>query len=97
MSKKWDKDELKEIFLSNADYCDCESQDCDSNHRKCSWCGDKMQFGEYVGFHDGKEHSAYSWDIDHRQPKYNNGNDKFKNLQPMHPWCNKEKANKSNY
>lgn len=39
----------------------------------------------------------YGWEIDHKNPKHNDGSDQSRNLQPLHWEENREKSDKVNY
>lgn len=94
---KWTKEDLKEIWISYvedteyisnlAERADIDLEDFNLNQNSpCPWCGEIMIRAQYQGDQPDK---WGSWDVDHidGNPK----NNEINNLQPMHPWCNKEK------
>lgn len=84
---------ISEIFSQSQD-CDCGSQDCDTNHRACYLCGEKIQWNEYVGNSNSNSNSKCLWDVDHIRPKSILSNNDISNLVAVHPWCNKNKGNR---
>ncbi|ATG97736.1 hypothetical protein [Mesoplasma lactucae] len=101
MNKKWTKEELDNIweaYVGNGDYmAEIDSQfrlDLGKWHfateAPCSWCGEAMLKSAY-GTTTSEQEEPCAWDVDY----YNNDkeDDELPNLQPMHPWCIKEKEN----
>lgn len=53
--------------------------------------GNKIKFGSYGTL------GEYGWEIDHKNPKNNDGSDKNQNLQPLHWEENREKSDEYPY
>jgi len=93
---KWtkeDKDLIWKNYVNKKIYDYFEEDDLNEFdlNQECpcpfAMCEGYMLKAQYQGKQPNKD---YSWDIDHI-----NGNPKdnrLENLQPMHPWCNKEKS-----
>lgn len=89
------------MFLSNkvidvwnkSNYCHCEYPSknyCNENHRLCAICNETINYGS----HESEQPNSYqSWNIDHIKPLSWGGSNGIANLQAVHPWCNKVKAN----
>jgi hypothetical protein len=57
-----------------------------SQEAPCPFCGERILKAQYQGVQKNK---WASWDVDHKNSDSKDNN--LNNLQPMHPWCNKEK------
>lgn len=38
---RYSETKLRKIFFEKSYACECGSQDCETNHRLCYWCGEK--------------------------------------------------------
>lgn len=87
----WTKNDLKIIWKSYVEnkilrlFSNLDEYDL-TQMAPCSYCRKVMLRAQYQGVQPNKD---CSWDVDHidSNPK----NNILENLQPMHPWCNKEK------
>ncbi|WP_342259274.1 HNH endonuclease signature motif containing protein [Spiroplasma endosymbiont of Dioctria linearis] len=68
--------------------CGCQESDCDTNHKLCGICSNKIV---YTAHKSNQPNSKFAWDIDHIIPLKNGGTDDINNLQISHVVCNSKK------
>ena len=56
---------------------------------RCHYCKKELKFEDY-----GKRNKSGAWEVDHIIPKKMGGPDFHYNLAPIHPECNRKKADK---
>jgi len=77
MSKPWSKEAKRLIWVDTFG---------NTQEANCPYCGRRMCRSAYEG---DQPSSDYAWNVDHIDS--NPSNNCLDNLQPMHPWCNREK------
>jgi 5-methylcytosine-specific restriction endonuclease McrA len=81
-----------ETLWENSPYCNCGRQDCHLNsHRLCNICYGTIFYGAHESV-ENQQNSIGAWNTDHIIAKSNGGGNSISNLQAVHIYCNRDKA-----
>ena len=81
-----------ETLWESAPYCNCGRQDCHLNaHRLCNICYETIFYGAHESV-ENQQNSIGAWNTDHIIAKSNGGGNSISNLQAVHIYCNRDKA-----
>ncbi|AXF95265.1 HNH endonuclease [Spiroplasma phoeniceum] len=86
-------DQQTKMVWDKAKKCNCKSkqQDEADAHKLCGICKKTMIYGAYESVKN-QQNSIYRWNLDHKKPKSQGGDNSIENLQAVHVKCNRKKG-----